>query len=120
MESGKNKEGCSFCKALLNGDNITWEMRSTYADDNICDKINGTDCNLCSGCNANFSLSAYVSKEEVQVNIEFEQHIGMASEEEAVIHPLSETTVFNYCPICGKRLSTKTPKLEMSSCFKVN
>lgn len=115
----ENKEGCTFCKSLLSGDKITWEMRSTYAEDNICDKINGTNCSLCEGCGANFSISASLFKEEVMVNIEFEQRIGMDSASEAVIHPISETAVFTYCPMCGKRLSTKTPKLEMSSCFKI-
>lgn len=120
MKDEKMQEGCSFCNALLNGNKITWEMRSSYADDNICDKINGTDCDLCKACDANFSIGSYVLKDEAHVYIEFEQHIGTALKTEAIIHPLSESVVFNYCPVCGKKLSSKEPELRISNHLKIN
>lgn len=35
---------CKFCDALKQEKKIKWEMRSTYADDNSCEAINGVSC----------------------------------------------------------------------------
>ena len=98
---------CKFCDALKQEKKIKWEMRSTYADDNSCEAINGVSCSECNGCKMNFYLDSYVVDGNVFVSTEYEQVVGRYKDDPVVIRPFSESIQFNYCPICGNKISDK-------------
>ena len=122
---------CKFCDALLDENKeINWKVRSTCADDNICEIMttshldkktkeaiygdkddpcyNPVDCSRCRGCESSFSLSGYKdSKDNVRVGLEFYQKVC-----DTIVHPFSETIPFNFCPICGKQISKNISKFE--------
>ena len=96
---------CKFCENLTNDSEISWLLRNTGADDNICDYEN-VDCDECSGCsNMEFGIQGYDIKGNAHVAISFYQKVLLFTENEIVIHPYSETIQFNYCPFCGKQIS---------------
>lgn len=112
---------CEFCDSITDRNKeITWLVRSTYADDNICDFVNENICSSCNGCNMNFSLDGYVWDDNVVVGIKYEQKIISSTGYEVVVHPFSETIQFNYCPICGKQISKYIKDFKDYYEFKIN
>ena len=51
---------CDFCSNIKNRNKeIIWLVRSTYADDNVCEYVNNKSCENCKDCNMHFKLSGY-------------------------------------------------------------
>jgi len=97
---------CDFCENITNDNKeISWSVRSTYADDNICDFVNGSSCTACDGCIMSFKLDGYTIDENTYVGVSYTQEITSSSGEKAIIRPFSETAQFNFCPFCGKQIS---------------
>lgn len=97
---------CKFCESLTdNTKEIIWSVRSTYADDNICEFVNGDNCFNCGRCEMYFTIDGYTIDDDTYVSIAYNQKITSPTKEEVVIRPFSEGIQFNYCPICGKRIS---------------
>lgn len=93
---------CEFCK---NHDKYTIyrvPLRSTYADDNLCEKIVDDNCGTCNcGCaDENYHFTLYKSKNWIQLGF----HRKLA---DLIISPFSELLHINYCPWCGEKLSDK-------------
>ena len=99
---------CEFCDSLKDKNKqITWQLRSTYADNNICEFVNDTTCSLCNGCQMGFSLKVFNYEGNAYVGVEYKQVIKSRGGEEVVIWPFSESIQFNFCPVCGDQLSKK-------------
>jgi len=98
---------CEFCENITNRDKeIIWNVRSTYADDNICEFVNDNNCSVCEGCFMHFKLSGYKSyDEDIYVGVEYNQELTSSDGKKVYVRPFSETIQFNYCPICGKQIS---------------
>lgn len=98
---------CGFCDALKSdGDKIiNLEVRSTMADDNICEFVNDNDCGLCSGCNMKFYMVGYCIDENIRVQICYNQKIMSTLNSEVIIYPFTETIQYNFCPMCGEQIS---------------
>lgn len=96
---------CNFCDALMVNKEILWEVRSTYADNNICEFVNDTTCSLCNGCHMGFSLKSHDYKGDTYVGVEYKQVLKSTEGEEVIIWPFSESIQFNFCPICGNKIS---------------
>lgn len=100
---------CDFCKTLKNETkDIRWNVRSTYAEDNICEYINGENCSCCSSCDSHFKLNSHNFNGNIRVSMEFYQKINDIDKNEIIIEPFSETMQWNYCPICGDKISDTT------------
>lgn len=89
---------CDFCEALLNEKEINWCVRSTFADDNINELIEGDEIE------STFKLSSHIYKDRVYVGLEYRQELKTESDN-IIINPFSESIQFNYCPICGSQIS---------------
>lgn len=97
---------CEFCESITNKNKeILWQVRSTYADDNVCNYVNGEDCNRCKGCKMYFKLSGTNYNENTYVGVTYMQQIMSENDTKVIINPFSEGIQFNYCPFCGKQIS---------------
>jgi hypothetical protein len=94
---------CQFCENIKD-EKFTWQVRSTYADDNICEFVNGNDCDICSGCKTWFNLTGYDYKGNTYVGVTYNQILSNG-ETDVIIRPFSESIQFNYCPFCGQQIS---------------
>jgi hypothetical protein len=98
---------CGFCQALENeSKEITWHVRSVYADDNVCEYINGYDTKVA------FKLNSYNHDGKIIVGVEYRQEINSRDNEKIIISPFSEMIQFNFCPICGKQISKEIKDFE--------
>lgn len=102
---------CDFCNDLKYKE-IIIPMRTTLAEDNICKFVSPNefnidyDCSDCKGCadeNNYFSITA----QEDTISINYYHKIR-----DVIIAPISARLSFNYCPMCGKRISEKDNKLK--------
>lgn len=65
---------CGFCESLADKNKeIRWFIRSAYADDNICEFINGTNCDKCDECCANFTINGYIHEDNMMVGVQYHQ-----------------------------------------------
>lgn len=93
---------CDFCDSLIdNTKSIIWQVRSTYADDNINEFLDSYE-EVCL-----FKLNSHLYKDNVYVGVEFKQEIltNRDDVEKIIISPFSEAIQFNFCPICGMQIS---------------
>ena len=98
---------CKFCEALTDRTKeIVWEVRSTMADDNVCDFVNGDNCDVCNGCNMSFNLYGYNYDNNIHVGVSYSQELTSKNRTKVIIKPFSEGIQWNYCPICGKQISS--------------
>lgn len=100
---------CEFCESLIDKTKeITWHVRSRYANDNICEFVTENNCDKCIGCNNKqwFVLSGIKYEDGlVYVGIEYNQELINKNGTKVFIRPFSENIQFNFCPICGKQIS---------------
>lgn len=97
---------CEFCDSIDDRDKeIIWEVKSTYADHNICEFVNDSTCSACGGCKMYFTLNGHKYKDDIYVSVEYKQTLKSIEGEEVIISPFSEGIQFNFCPICGKQIS---------------
>lgn len=112
---------CEFCDNITNRDKeIRWLVRSTYAEDNICEFANGHNCDDCNDCNMKFVLSGYTYNDNVMVGIDYEHRLKTYKGKDVIIHPFSESMQFNYCPICGKQISKHIRDFEKYYEIEIN
>ena len=97
---------CEFCEALKDETKeINWSVRSSYADDNICEFVNEENCQYCNGCQEGFTVDAYDYKGNTKVCITYSKTVGTKDGKEVIVRPFSEGIQWNYCPICGEQIS---------------
>lgn len=61
---------CMFCENITNYDNdFVWLVRSTYAEDDICEYINDKYCENCEECNMKFKLKGYDIDDTVYIKV---------------------------------------------------
>lgn len=104
---------CKFCENVTNREKeIVWNVRSTYADDNICEFVNDKNCSSCDRCEMYFNLTGYEHNNNIYVGVGYNQKISSLQGEEVIIRPFSETIHFNYCPFCGNKISKDMIEFE--------
>ena len=98
---------CKLCDVIKQEKKIKWFTRSTYGDDNVCEKVNGQTCSLCKGCKMDFTIDFLEhNKGNYYASLEYEQVVAMhLNQEDVIIHPFTESVHINYCPQCGKKIS---------------
>lgn len=97
---------CTFCESVKDrSKKIIWQVRSTMADNNICEFVNDTTCSMCDACEMYFNIYGYEWSDNTYIGIGYNQKIMAKNKEEVIIRPFSETQQFNYCPFCGKQIS---------------
>lgn len=94
---------CKFCESITNRKlDVTLSSRSRLAVDNTCEFI-GEDCSKCKdGCNEYFKIGGFESNGNTYINVDFYKEVG-----NIIIAPFSESIHINYCPYCGRKLSTE-------------
>ena len=91
---------CKFCDNL-EYKTITIPPRTTMADDNTCELLMDDDCPKCEGCkdeNNYFEITTW----EDNLSLSYFHQIG-----DLIIYPVSTRFSINFCPMCGKRISTE-------------
>jgi len=92
---------CNFCDDLKYRE-IIIPMRTSMADDNVCEMIVNDDCEKCNhGCadeNHYFSITTW----EDNLCLNYFHKIG-----ELIIAPVSTRFSINFCPMCGKQITEK-------------
>jgi len=92
---------CEFCDNL-EYKSITIPVRTSMADDNVCEVVTGDDCSKCNhGCadeNNYFEITTW----EDNLSLSYCHKIGKLT-----IYPVSTRFNINFCPMCGKRISEK-------------
>lgn len=97
---------CEFCESLIdNRKEVIWNVRSTYADHNICEYINDNNCGACNRCEMEFILKGYKYNEDIYVSAEYNQVVFDNEGNEVVVRPFTEGMQWNFCPVCGKQVS---------------
>ena len=97
---------CEFCEALKDETKeINWSVRSSYADENMCEFVNGDSCQYCNGCAEGFIIDAYDYNGNTKVCITYSKTVRTKDKKEVVVHPFSEAIQWNYCPVCGEQIS---------------
>ena len=94
---------CKFCDNILKNRYIL-EQRSTYAEDNTCEFVNNSNCDLCEDCNSCFEMFTYGYDNDIFIQIGYRQKVD-SEDGSLIIHPFSESIQWNYCPFCGKQIS---------------
>ena len=111
---------CQFCDSLLDRKKkMKLLVRSTFAEDDICEVLNDSDCNLCDDCGMSFGIEGYKVNNNFYISIDYEQKIRLNNDKVAIIKPFSESIHVNYCPICGTQLSEHILDLIHQSEFKI-
>ena len=97
---------CEFCEALKDETKeINWSVRSSYADENMCEFVNGDSCQYCDWCAEGFIIDAYDYNGNTKVCITYSKTVRTKDKKEVVVHPFSEAIQWNYCPVCGEQIS---------------
>lgn len=99
---------CKFCEGLFdNRYSMEWLMRSSYADDNFCEKVFNDSCENCKECNHTYRLKGYKINNNSMLINEYEFNNG-----DIKIWNSSEALHINYCPYCGKQISKDIVKYD--------
>lgn len=107
---------CNFCDVLTSSSydkKISWSVRSTFADDNIEEILESRNYTERWIENySGFKLYGYIYEGNTLVGVEYRKEISNHTDEKAVISPFSEMIQFNFCPICGKKISNDVKGFE--------
>ena len=95
---------CEFCNALKRGKEIEWYQRNTSTLDTSCDYIS---CDDCDGCQHKFVIKGIGNESDAYVKLSYFQSVGKGEDAE-VVDSHSEAMLWNYCPICGDKISKET------------
>lgn len=99
---------CEFCSALKdNNKEIIWNVRSQYADDNLCEFVNGEKCGCCQGCEESFWITSHPNQGDINISIEYSRYVTASDGTKVGVKPFSESLQINYCPVCGNQLSNE-------------
>jgi len=111
---------CTFCTALEEEIPITWKVRSTYANDNLIEKIEELNDYQYMSSDCFFTLRSHVDKDkDIQVSIEYSQILS-SNIVNINIEPFSELLQFNFCPKCGKRISNNLKLASQEYSIELN
>lgn len=98
---------CKFCDDFSKHKKYGIAFHSSYASDDFCEVLRGTNCEDCDGCtDKNFHFTLYKWRDMIQMG--FIHEIP-----ECTVAQTSEHLTINYCPWCGKRLSNEITSFEM-------
>ena len=101
---------CKFCEGLFNKEyEMTWNMRSSYADDNFCEKVLNDTCEDCHECNIKYILRGRKVKDTGRAYIQCDYKFDNG---DIIIWNSTEPLNINYCPYCGKRLADNLVRYE--------
>lgn len=99
---------CKFCDEDYT--QLTIPMRTSFADDNVCDLLSPDgsgythDCNGCYGCaDENNFFKLYFHRCDGSENIISLSYYHKVRE--GIIAPISARFEFSYCPFCGRKIS---------------
>lgn len=99
---------CEFCKNFYERKKYGIEVRNGYADDNFCEVLRDTDCEMCHGCaNEDFHFTLYKWRDMISMG--FIHKIP-----ECTVAQTSENLKINYCPWCGEKLTDEITPFENS------
>jgi hypothetical protein len=101
---------CKFCEGLFDEEyKMIWNMRSSYADDNFCEKVLNNTCENCQECNVDYILNGWKSKETgntyIQCNYKFNNG-------DIIMWNYTEPLRINYCPYCARQLANDLVNYE--------
>lgn len=101
---------CEFCETM--GTEKKLQFRTTYADDNLCEVIRGTDtysydCKGCNGCADENNYFAISMKWTNYLDVTYFRKMNTLNNNELIISPISEGIKIKYCPFCGNKLEDK-------------
>lgn len=101
---------CKFCyKIGENKKDITWEVRSCYADQNIDEEYGEYNDNNRTIKKERFKLTPYKLEDgKVKISVDYR----METSDNIVISPFSESIPLSFCPFCGKQLNKDIIKVE--------
>ena len=96
---------CKFCEDYSRYKTFRVPVRSSYTDDNFCEKIRDCDCRECNGCSDdNFHFALYSWENGIWLGYHHQMNCK-GSDEDIVVSQTSEGLYFNYCPWCGRKLT---------------
>lgn len=101
---------CKFCEGLFDKEyEMEWCMRTSYADDNLCEKIFNDSCEKCNECNISYRLTGRRLKERKTnyINCSYKFTNG-----DITMWNSTEPLTINYCPYCGKQISENLVDLD--------
>lgn len=90
-------EGCKICNSKWYEEKI--EVRTTSADDNVCEKIKQGNCEDCNGCSEKNNIFTMTIIDNGKIQLEYMHKIGGLT-----INPISECRSMKYCFECGRKL----------------
>ena len=101
---------CKFCEGLFEEEyEIHWNMRSQYADDNLCEKLFNDSCSNCQECNIEYKLRGRKLEDTGHSYIQCDYKFTNG---DVIMWNSTEPLNINYCPYCGKQLSDKLIDLD--------
>ncbi|MGM7720619.1 hypothetical protein [Metabacillus sp. Hm71] len=109
---------CSFCEALTdNTKQVNWSVRSTFADDNLSEYLNEDyeedySSKEWSEDFSVFRIFGYKHEGNTYVGLDYRQEMVNKYGEKIIVSPFSESIQFNFCPICGNKISGKIKKFD--------
>ena len=101
---------CKFCEGLFDEEyKMIWNMRSSYVDDNFCEKVLNNTCENCTECNAEYYLQGWKNEQTGHTSISCNYKFSNGN---IVIWNSTEPLCINYCPYCGRQLAKNLVKYE--------
>lgn len=104
---------CEFCDTLKQEKEMKWYKRNTSSLDNSCEFVNDGDCGMCDRCDHRFAIKGLSLDDDVYVKLSYYQKV-YGAEGDMIVDTYSESMLWVYCPICGKRLSKNDSMDELS------
>lgn len=93
---------CKFCENVFDkGYDMKWNMRTSFSDDNFCEKVLEDTCDNCKKCNTMYKLNGGYREESDQAYLSCEYKFDNG---DIIMHNFTEELPINFCPYCGKQL----------------
>jgi hypothetical protein len=102
---------CKFCESIIDRTKqINLSVRSTFADDNISDYLDEDyeEDYSSKEWHENISVFRFFGYEyegNTFIGVDYRQEMSNKYGKKIVISPFSEAIQFNFCPICGNKIS---------------
>lgn len=93
---------CKFCEGIFDKNyDMEWNMRTSFADDNFCEKVFEDSCDNCEQCCIEYKLNGrYISESDhAYLTCEYKFDNG-----DIKMHNFTEILPINFCPYCGRQL----------------
>lgn len=116
---------CNFCESLTdNSKQISLSTRSRFADDNISDYLwedyekDYSSKKWYENLSV-FRFFGYKYKSNTYVGVDYRQEMVNKYGEKIIISPFSESIQFNFCPICGNKISNEIKNFREYSSYRI-